>query len=222
MRRIWSPVEIRSRTPNDRAAGFELRTASGTGESVMASDRFVQAVTEAANRAEVTALLIRYGYRVYRPEADIEGEDLVVRAPEGVQMPEGQLRGVQLKGRPIVHWKRYGDRDLWMLFPSAPYLSGLAREWFLVPHDDFFAWVKERHGSAPKWDCHWSYPSIGIDLASFLSKWQLCPALDMSRADRFVEAGDGLLYRDGELIARLGDVTPGDVTPGDDEGRSED
>ena len=32
---------------------------------------------EAANRAEVTAILIRAGYRVYRPDADVSGEDLV-------------------------------------------------------------------------------------------------------------------------------------------------
>jgi phosphoglycolate phosphatase-like HAD superfamily hydrolase len=38
---------------------------------------------EAANRAEATALLIRCGYRVYRPEADAYGEDLVVRDPGG-------------------------------------------------------------------------------------------------------------------------------------------
>ena len=38
---------------------------------------------EAANRAEATALLIRAGYRVYRPEADCYGEDLVVRTPSG-------------------------------------------------------------------------------------------------------------------------------------------
>lgn len=159
---------------------------SGTGEGVMAVDPFSQAATEAANSAEVTALLIRYGYRVYRPEADIEGEDLVVRAPDGVQMLKGELRAVQLKGRPIVDWRRYGGRGLWMLFPSAPYVSGVLREWFLVPHDDLFAWVEERHGSAPKWDRHWSYPTIGKDLAFFLSEWLLYPALDQSRADRFV------------------------------------
>jgi len=64
------------------------------------------AVTEAANCAEVTALLIRCGYRVYRSEADIDGEDMVVRTPGGA------LRCVQLKGRPYVEWKRYGSRDL--------------------------------------------------------------------------------------------------------------
>jgi hypothetical protein len=37
---------------------------------------------EAANRAESTALLIRAGYRVYRPEADCYGEDLIVRTPD--------------------------------------------------------------------------------------------------------------------------------------------
>jgi hypothetical protein len=42
---------------------------------------------EAANRAEATALLIRAGYRVYRPEADGYGEDLVVRTPSGELLP---------------------------------------------------------------------------------------------------------------------------------------
>ena len=44
---------------------------------------------EAANCAEVTAILIRAGYRVYRPEADVSGEDLIIR------IPEGELRSVQ-------------------------------------------------------------------------------------------------------------------------------
>jgi hypothetical protein len=57
---------------------------------------------EAANRAEVTALLIRSGYRVYRPEADVHGEDLVLRAPPSDDLRQGDLRAVQLKGRPTV------------------------------------------------------------------------------------------------------------------------
>ena len=43
---------------------------------------------EAANRAEATALLIRADYRVYRPEADCYGEDLVVG-------PEHHDRGIR-------------------------------------------------------------------------------------------------------------------------------
>jgi hypothetical protein len=39
------------------------------------------AITEASNRADATALLIRCGFRVYRPEADIGGEDLIVLTP---------------------------------------------------------------------------------------------------------------------------------------------
>ena len=35
---------------------------------------------EAANRAEATAILMRAGYRVYRPEADVSGENLVICA----------------------------------------------------------------------------------------------------------------------------------------------
>lgn len=131
--------------------------------------RFRQAHTEAANRAEATALLIRCGYRVYRPEADIEGEDLVVRDPAGT------LSGVQLKGRPLVDWRRYGGHQLLMLFPSAPYSPGAARSWFLVPHDPFFEWVKARHGHTPKWGEYWHYPSIGRDLAAFLAPYQVRP-----------------------------------------------
>lgn len=120
-------------------------------------------------QAEATALLIRCGYRVYRPEADIEGEDLVVRDPAGV------LTGVQLKGRPLVDWRRYGGRQLLMLFPSAPYAPGAARMWFLVPHDLFFDWVKALHGHTPKWGDLWHYPSIGRDLAAFLAPYEVRP-----------------------------------------------
>jgi hypothetical protein len=57
---------------------------------------------EAANRAEATALLIRAGLRVYRPEADCYGEDLIVRDHDG------QLHAVQLKSRPTVNPRKYG------------------------------------------------------------------------------------------------------------------
>ena len=67
---------------------------------------------EAANRAEATAILIRAGYRVYRPEADVSGEDLVVRTPDG------ELRLVQMKSRPTVELRRYGGKNIWMLFPQ--------------------------------------------------------------------------------------------------------
>src|ERR1700688_566658 len=42
---------------------------------------------EAVNRAEATALLIRTGYRLYRPEADCDGEDLILRTPSGEFYP---------------------------------------------------------------------------------------------------------------------------------------
>lgn len=66
---------------------------------------------EAANRAEVTALLILSGHRVYRPEADGYGEDLIHRTPNG------DLRAVQLKGRPTVdiaaNCKRQSAKELY-------------------------------------------------------------------------------------------------------------
>jgi len=71
------------------------------GKDLQAKIRLTSNEKEAANRAEVTALLIRAGYRVYRPEADCYGEDLILRTPKG------ELRPVQLKARPEVDWKRY-------------------------------------------------------------------------------------------------------------------
>ena len=61
---------------------------------------------EAANRAEATALLIRAGYRVYRPEADCYGEDLILRTPTGELLP------VQLKSRMTVNRDKYGSSSL--------------------------------------------------------------------------------------------------------------
>jgi len=121
---------------------------------------------EAANRAEATALLIRAGYRVYRPEADVSGEDLVVRTPQG------ELRAVQMKGRPTVDWRRYGGLNVWMLFPD-PKGACPGRAWFLIPHDELFAWVKARHGAAPGWSNAWSYPTMSATLRSLLAPFIL-------------------------------------------------
>jgi hypothetical protein len=123
---------------------------------------------EAANRAEVTALLIRAGYRVYRPEADCYGEDLILRTPNG------NLRAVQLKARPEVDWNRYGGRSLWMLFPDPKGSSG--RKWFLVPHDEFYEWTKRKHGHAPKWKEAWSYPTVSEELGRFLHEFAVTPS----------------------------------------------
>lgn len=127
------------------------------------------AAIEAANRAEASALLIRCGYRVYRPEADIQGEDLVLRTPEG------GLHGVQLKSRPMVDWRRYGARELLMLFPADPFTPDAPRPWFLVPHDTLYSWVKERHGAASGWAEAWSYPSASRALRAFLAPHRVQP-----------------------------------------------
>ena len=116
---------------------------------------------EAANRAEATSLLIRAGYRVYRPEADVTGEDLVVRTPDG------SLRTVQLKGRPTVEWARYGGRQIWMLFPD-PSGAIPGRNWFLIDHDVFYRWVENRHGSTTKWNQSWHYPYVSKPLDEYL------------------------------------------------------
>lgn len=119
---------------------------------------------EAANRAEATALLIRAGYRVYHPEADCHGEDLILRTPSG------ELRAIQLKSRPTVDWNKYGGQSLWMLFPDLNGNAAPRRKWFLVPHDQFYKWVKGRHGHAPKWKEAWSFPTVPKELGLFLQK----------------------------------------------------
>ncbi|MEM7779254.1 MAG: hypothetical protein AAF697_02555 [Pseudomonadota bacterium] len=105
---------------------------------------------EAANRGEVSALLIRLGYQVYRPEADVDGIDLVLR------QPFGELIDVQLKSRLTVNKPLYGERNIWMLFPDRPWDANIVRRWFLIPHDKLFGIIKERHGHAAKWDETWS------------------------------------------------------------------
>lgn len=124
---------------------------------------------EAANRAEATALLVRSGYRVYRPEADCEGEDLVLRTPEG------ELIAVQLKGRAYVSQPRYGAKNLWLLFPSSPFQADCARRWYLVPHDELYAYIEERHRGAPGWNGAWSYPSPPRHLADYLRQFEVRP-----------------------------------------------
>jgi hypothetical protein len=130
---------------------------------------------EAANRAEVTAILIRAGYRVYRPEADVSGEDLIIR------IRGGELRSVQMKARPLVHWKLYGGNDMWMLFPD-PAGDKPGRPWFFIKHDELFNWYKKAHGTAPGWverhkagKAEWSEKGLGKELRDFLQPEFMLP-----------------------------------------------
>jgi len=138
-------------------------------EHALSHARFRHSATEAANRAEATALLIRCGYRVYRPEADIEGEDLVIRTPAGAFV------GVQLKSAAMVDLRRYGNRGLLLLFPSALFSPEAPRQWFMIPHDELYAWIKDHHGAAPKWDDHWRYPALTKNLAAYLAPFVVRP-----------------------------------------------
>jgi hypothetical protein len=136
---------------------------------------------EAAHRAEATALLIRAGFRVYRPEADCYGEDLVVRAPAG------EFRPVQLKSRPTVDLARYGSRSLWMLFPDPNGDPVSGRTWYLVPHDELYAWVEARHSHTTGWKAGWNYPGVSKDLRAFLEpfshrRWAPASAVQVSSA----------------------------------------
>jgi hypothetical protein len=127
---------------------------------------------EAVNRAEATFLLIRAGYRVYRPEVDCDGEDLVVRSRDGILHP------VQQKSRPTVDLKRYGkDNSLWMLFPDPKEAVTLGRKWFLVPHNKLYEWMQDKHGHTPYWieNEAWHDPTISNELGKFLEDYKVEP-----------------------------------------------
>jgi len=129
---------------------------------------------EAANRVEITARLIRLGYRVYRPEADCGGEDLALRTPSG------KLLAVQLKSRPTVNWERYGkDKSIWMLFPAPKGDFNSGRKWFLVPHNRFYEWLRAEHGDTTSIKKGvWHETRISSKLDKFLKKYSLSTRLE--------------------------------------------
>lgn len=138
-------------------------------ESSLTGRRFKQAATEAANRAEATAHLIRCSYRVYRPEADIEGEDLVLRLPQGALVP------VQLKPRLYVDGPRYAGLGLYMLFPIGIFTPAEPRPWFLAEHDPLFDEVQSRHGHTPGWTGRWHNAHPSAVLRNYLKPFRIKP-----------------------------------------------
>jgi hypothetical protein len=123
---------------------------------------------EAANRAEATALLIRRYFRVYRPEADVSGEDLILRTPDN------ELIAVQLKSRPTVNNAKYGRKNIWMLFPD-PVGQKPGRDWFLIKHDELAEWWGQKHSLTKAWETGWSTPYISSTLRQFLRPYVLEP-----------------------------------------------
>ncbi|MCX7383114.1 MAG: hypothetical protein NT133_17265 [Alphaproteobacteria bacterium] len=117
---------------------------------------------EAANRAEVTAILIRSGYRVLSPEADIDGGDMfLMRTSDRVMLV------AQLKGRPACHDK-YRGKDIHMLFP-APATAPLRRDWYLMPHDPLFDFAKGVYKPDKEFkERHW--PKMTSELQGCLDK----------------------------------------------------
>lgn len=126
-------------------------------------------IIEASNRAEVSALLLGRGFMLYRPEADAEGIDFLVRTPEG------KFLKCQLKGRAYIEKKKYGDRDICMVFPGKG--GAFEREWYLVPHDTLYLILKGKHGSAPQWlhpiyGEYWHTP-VSAELANQLTQYAI-------------------------------------------------
>jgi hypothetical protein len=78
-----------------------------------------------------------------------------------------------MKSRPTVSSGKYGGRKIWMLFPN-PDGATPGRTWFLIRHDELFAWWKERR--APDWDGTWHVGHVSADLGEFLKPFALRPA----------------------------------------------
>lgn len=134
------------------------------------------AVTEAINRCEVTIHLLQKGYMVFRPEADVDGVDFVVRTPDGKYLP------CQLKSRSTVQPKKYGGKGIWMIFPGKG--KPLHRDWYLIEHDRLLSIQKKKHGSAPNWNDKakgefWTEP-VGKLLAEQLAKYLIHSATSLT------------------------------------------
>jgi hypothetical protein len=144
-------------------------------------------ITEASNLAEVTAVLLGRGFMLYRPEADVGGVDFLLRTPEG------RFLKCQLKGRAYIEKNKYGDRDIWMVFPGKG--NAFEREWYLIPHDTLYLILKQKHGEALQWlhPTHGEYwhTSVSKDLAERLS----------------VYAVKSPCYRNGERLLRDSELT---------------
>lgn len=146
-------------------------------------------ITEASNRAEICSLLLSRGYMVYHPEADVDGIDFLISNPTGL------IQKCQLKSRALVHWKKYGGKNIHMVFPGTG--AQMQREWYVVPHDELFKKMKEIHGSAPKWDHpvygeYWHTP-VSRKLAEILSVF----------AVKNPHYGAGTILRDNQLSIEM-------------------
>ena len=100
-------------------------------------------IIEAVNRNEVTAILLSLGYMVYKPEADVDGIDFIIKTPTD------NILKCQLKSRSWVEWDRYGGKNIFMIFPGIGEV--MKRDWYLVAHDKLFIIQKKQHGHANKW-----------------------------------------------------------------------
>jgi len=146
-------------------------------------------IVEASNRAEICSLLLGRGYMVYHPEADVDGIDFLIATTNGL------LQKCQLKSRALVQWKKYGGKNIYMVFPGIG--EPMQREWYVVPHDKLFHTLKEIHGSAPKWDHpvygeYWHAP-VSKKLAEILSPFAI----------KNPSYGAGTILRDSQLTREM-------------------
>lgn len=100
-------------------------------------------LVEVVNRSEIALILTKLGGMVFRPEADVGGVDFVVKSPQG------EFFSCQLKSKCVVEKRKYGGRNIWMVFPGKG--EPMKRDWYFIEHDLLFEHLKRRHGKAPKW-----------------------------------------------------------------------
>jgi hypothetical protein len=150
-------------------------------------------IIEAYNLNEVSAIFLKKGFMLYRPEADVDGVDFII------QTPENNFLKCQLKSRAYVLWNKYGNKDIYMVFPAQG--DSFNREWYLIPHDTLFQILKSKHGDAPNWNHsefgeHWNTP-VSKNLADELKSFTIISPTN--------QLGNKLL-RNNELTADMFDL----------------
>jgi hypothetical protein len=132
---------------------------------------------EAINRNEVCSRFIRLGWKTATPDYDMGGVDLWLKRDSG------PIIEVQLKSGICTDPDRYGNRDIWMLFPDKILnLNGKEpRNWYLIPHDKLFEVVRTKHGNSAKWNGKWRAPYVTADMAEKLSAFRIPESLPHPR-----------------------------------------
>jgi hypothetical protein len=120
-------------------------------------------ITEATNRALLTALFLKNGWMVYKPEADIGGVDMLVMRLDDKE----EVRKVQLKSRWTIHQK-YLNKKIWICFPDR-------EKWYFCKHDEMIAIGRKckLKLESPSGDLFHTAPQLSRELQKSLEEFVL-------------------------------------------------